>query len=234
MRIISEELIAGYPALEVRDFLRRYRLTGFSIEAAEDALVISSRTATIFMNKLKGLGFVDEVGRDKWNGHRAFVLTIKGQALANASAARPLHRKTAERLLAQFLERVQRVNNTQEYVYRVEHVVLFGSMLSDIDRLGDVDVAVQLQPKIDKKDDAFQEWGMARRRAAEVKGRNFRGVFDWAMWPTHEVFLQLKARSSGLSLHDFCEVEKLPNVRYKVLLGDPQLIAAKIVCGEAV
>jgi predicted nucleotidyltransferase len=233
MRIVSDEIIAGYSALEVRDFLRRYRLTNFYIEAAEDDLVLSPRTATIFMNKLKGLEFIEELARDRWDGRRVFRLTIKGQALANASAARPLLRRTAERLLAQFLERVQRVNSTEEYVYRVEHVVLFGSMLSDIDRLGDVDIAVQLQPKVDK-DDAFQEWSMARRRAAEAKGRNFRGVFDWAMWPTQEIFLQLKARSSGLSLHDFCEVEKLPNVRYKVLLGDPQSIAAKIVSGEAV
>jgi hypothetical protein len=233
MRIVSDDVIAGYSALEVRDFLRRYRLTDFYIEAAEDDLVLSPRTATIFMNKLKGLEFIEELARDRWDGRRVFRLTLKRQALANASAARPLLRKTAERLLAQFLERVQRVNGTEEYVYRVEHVVLFGSMLSDIDRLGDVDVAVQLQPKVDK-DDAFQEWSMARRRAAEAKGRNFRGVFDWAMWPTQEIFLQLKARSSGLSLHDFCEVEKLPNVRYKVLLGDPQSIAAKIVSGEAV
>jgi predicted nucleotidyltransferase len=233
MHIVSEELIAGHPAIEVRHFLRRYRLTDFYIEAAEDALVLSPRTSTIFMNKLKGLGFVDELGRNKWNGRRAFRLTIKGQALANASAARLLHRKTAERLLAQFLERVQRVNSTQEYVYRVEHVVLFGSILSDTDRLGDVDVAVQLQPKVDN-DDAFQEWSVVRRRAAEAKGRNFRTVFDWAMWPTEEIFLQLKARSRGLRLHDFCEVEKLPNVHYKVLLGDPQLIAAKIESGEAV
>ncbi|AXC12483.1 hypothetical protein ACPOL_3188 [Acidisarcina polymorpha] len=233
MRIVSDEIIAGFSALEVRDFLRRYRLTNFYIQAAEDALVLSPRTATIFMNKLKGLEFIEELTGDRWDGRRVFRLTAKGQALASASAAKPLFRKTAERLLAQFLERVQRVNGTEEYVYRVEHVVLFGSMLSESDRLGDVDVAVQLQPKVDK-DDAFQEWSMARRRAAEAKGRNFRDVFDWAMWPTQEIFLQLKAKSSGLSLHDFCEVEKLPNVRYQVLLGDPQSIAAKIVSGEAV
>jgi hypothetical protein len=200
MRITPDEMIAGYAALEVRDFLRRYRLTDFYIKAAEDALVLSPRTATIFMNKIKGLEFIEEL--DKWNGRRVFRLTIKGQALANASAARPIHRKTAERLLEQFLERVRRVNSTQEYVYRVEHVVLFGSMLSDIDRLGDVDVAVQLQPKVNE-DAAFQEWSMARRRAAEAKGRNFYGILDWAMWPTQEIFLQLKARSTGLSLQDF-------------------------------
>jgi hypothetical protein len=231
MRIVPDEMIAGYPALEVRDFLRRYRLTDFYIEAAEKTLVLKPKIATIFMNKLNGLGFIEEL--DKWNGRRVFRLTIKGQALANASAARPIHRKTADRLLEQFLERVQRVNSTQEYVYRVEHVVVFGSMLSEVDRLGDVDVAVQLEPKVNE-DAAFQEWSMARRRAAEAKGRNFYGVLDWAMWPTHEIFLHLKARSTGLSLHDFCEVEKLPDVRYRVLLGDPQLIAAKIRSGESV
>jgi hypothetical protein len=231
MRIVSDAPIAGYPALEVRDFLRRYRLTNFYIEAAEDALVLCPRTATIFMNKLKGLEFIEEL--EKWGGRRVFRLTIKGQALANASAARPIHRKTAERLLAQFLERVQCVNSTHEYAYRVEHVVLFGSMLRDVDRLGDVDVAVYLQPKVDE-DAALREWEMARRRVAEAKGRNFYGVFEWAVWPTHEIFLQLKARSTGLSLHDFCEVGKLPDLRYRVLLGDPQLIAAKITSGKAV
>jgi hypothetical protein len=231
MRIVPDEIIAGYSALEVRDFLRRYRFTDLHIDAAEDALVLCHRTATIFVNKLQGLGLIEEL--EKWNGRRVFRLTIKGQALANASAARPIHRRTAERLLEQLLERVQRVNSTHEYAYRVEHVVLFGSMLRDVDRLGDVDVAIQLQPKVDE-DAALQEWEMARRRAAEAKGRNFYGILDWATWPTQEIFLQLKARSTGLSLHDFCEVEKLPDVRYRVLLGDPQLISAKIRSGEAV
>lgn len=231
MRIVSDELIAGYPALEVREFLRRYRLTDFYIEAAGDALVLSPRTAAIFMNKLKGLGFIEEL--DKWGGHRLFRLTIKGQALANASAARPIHRKTAERLLEQFLERVQRVNSTEEYAYRVEHVVLFGSMLTDTERLGDVDVAIQLEPKV-SEDSSHERWCTARRRAAEAKGRNFHGVLGWAMWPTQEILLHLKARSRGLSLHDFSEVEKMPDVRYRVLLGDQQRIAALIVSGQAV
>jgi hypothetical protein len=231
MRIASEQLIAGYSALEVRDFVRRYRFIKFFAEAAEEALVLSPRTAAVFMNKLVDLGFVETTGTS--DRRKVFQVTNRGQALANASAARPIHRKTAERVLAQFLERVQLVNSTHEYAYRVEHVVLFGSMLSDIDRLGDVDVAVQLQPKV-SEDAALEEWSMARRRAAEAKGRNFYGVLDWAMWPTREIFLQLKSRSSSLSLHDFCEVERMSNVRYRVLLGEPQQIAALIASGQAV
>ncbi len=231
MRIVSGQLIAGYPAKEVRDFVKRYRFTGFFAEAAEFYLALSPKAAAVFLNKLVNLGFIRGTGKS--NGRKSFEVTSSGQALANASAARPIHRRTAERVLAQFLERVRMVNGTQEYAYRVEHVVLFGSMLTDTERLGDVDVAIRLEQKISDAT-AHEQWCTARRRAAEAKGRNFYGVLDWAMWPTQEILLLLKARSGSLSLHDFSEIEKMPNIRYRVLLGDPQQIAAMIVEGQAV
>jgi hypothetical protein len=231
MRIVHDEMIGGYPVLGVRDFLRRYRLADFHIEAAEDALGLSPRTAIIFTNKLKGLGFIEEL--DKWDGRRVFRLTIKGQASANASGARPIHRKTAERILEQFLERVQLVNLTQEYVYRVEHVVLFGSMLSDVDRLGDVDVAVNLAPKVSQSSE-FREWHAARIRAAQLKGRCFHTALERAYWPMNEVHLLLKAKSRSLSLHELAQIKHLPNLPYRVLLGVPEQLAALIPTGQAV
>ena len=231
MRIVSDQLIAGYPAIEVRDFVKRYRFTGFFTEAAEFDLALRPKAAVVFLNKLVNLGFIRGTGKS--NGRKSFELTSNGQALANASAARPIHRRTAERVLAQFLERVHCVNNTRAYAYSVEAVVLFGSMLTDTERLGDVDVAIRLEPKV-CDESAQEQWCAARRRAAEAQGRNFYGVLDWAMWPTQEILLRLKARSSSLSLHDFSEVEKMPDVRYRVLLGDPHRIAAMIVSGQAV
>ena len=231
MRVVSDQQIAGYPALEVRDFVRRHRFTGFAADAAEFDLALKPRTARAFLDKLVDLGFITE--KDKSNRRRTFELTSSGQALANASAARPIHHRTAERVLAQFLERVYLVNRTQEFVYSVAAVVLFGSMLTDTERLGDVDVAILLEPKISDAA-AHENWCKSRRKAAQSKGRNFCGVLDWAMWPTQEVLLELKARKASLSLHDFSEIEKMPNVRYRVLLGDPQLIAAKIVNGQAI
>ncbi|HUA97360.1 MAG TPA: hypothetical protein VMA34_03480 [Terracidiphilus sp.] len=231
MRIVSDQLIAGYPAVEVRDFVKRYSVTGFFAEAAEFDLALRPKAAAVFLNKMVTLGFIR--GTDKSNGRKSFEVTSHGQALANASAARPVHRRTAERVLAQFLERVHRVNSTQAYAYRVEAVVLFGSMLTDTERLGDVDVAIRLEPKaIDES--AQEQWCAARRITAEAKGRNFYGVLDWAMWPTQEILLQLKARSTSLSLHDFSEVEKMPNVRYRVLLGDSEKVAGLIITGQPV
>jgi len=231
MRIVSDQLIAGYPAIEVRDFVKRYRFTGFFTEAAEFDLTLRPKDAAVFLNKMVKLGFV--MGTGKSNGRRSFEVTSNGLALANASAALPIHRRTAERVLAQFLERVHRVNNTQAYAYRVETVVLFGSMLTESERLGDVDVAIRLEPKV-IDENVHEQWCAARRRAAEAKGRSFYGVLDWALWPTQEILLQLKARSTSLSLHDISEVEKMPNVRYRVLLGDSEKVAAKIVTGQPV
>lgn len=111
MRIVSDQLIAGYPAIEVRDFVKRYRFTGFFTEAAEFDLALRPKAAVVFLNKLVNLGFIRGTGKS--NGRKSFELTSNGQALANASAARPIHRRTAERVLAQFLERVHRVNCTQ-------------------------------------------------------------------------------------------------------------------------
>jgi hypothetical protein len=58
-----------------------------------------------------------------------------GEAFANASAAKPVSRKTAETLLQQFLERLGTVNSSPDYVYRVENAVLFGNMVSEAERL---------------------------------------------------------------------------------------------------
>jgi predicted nucleotidyltransferase len=64
--------------------------------------------------------------------------------LGAASAAKPITRQTAERALDDFLARVVLVNRRAYYLAKVTKVVVFGSFLRpDIERLGDVDVAVE-------------------------------------------------------------------------------------------
>jgi hypothetical protein len=132
MHIATSQRIAGYPALQVREFVRRYRFSGILAEAAEEALALSPEAADNFLSKLVDLGLIHEC--HKRDGKQLFQLTGYGQALANASAAKPIHRKTAERVLSRLLERVHMVNAASQYLYRVNDVVLFGSMLSDVER----------------------------------------------------------------------------------------------------
>ena len=49
--------------------------------------------------------------------------------------------------MTKFLGRVERVNATPEYLFRVDTVTLFGSTLSNAERLGDVNIAVDLKSK---------------------------------------------------------------------------------------
>lgn len=71
--------------------------------------------------------------------------TSKGHALANASAAKPVHRATAEKALASFLQRVEQAATDPMNLWIVDRVVLFGSMIDATrQRVSDVDLAVRL------------------------------------------------------------------------------------------
>jgi hypothetical protein len=90
------------------------------------------------------------------------------------------------------MDRVNAVNASKVYAFKVKSAVLFGSVLSSADGLGDVDVAIDLRRRI--SDSAkFREHCDRRRHLAEEQGRAFSTAIDWATWPEKEVVLQLKA-----------------------------------------
>lgn len=231
MRIAAGQLVAGYPAVKVRDFLRRYRDTGDCDKAVETELAINRKAAGIFLRELVTSGLL-EISESR-SGDQQFTLTRQGEILTNASAAKPIRRKTAERVLAAFMERVKVVNATSDYLYRVNEVILFGSMLSDVEQLGDVDVAVNLEPKVSDVE-ALKEWSMVRRHVAEVEGRFFSTDLGWICWPIVEVYKQLKARSRSLSLHEVKHLKRLSNLSYRVLLGDPDRLNVILQNGRAI
>ena len=223
MHITADQNIAGYPAKRVRDFLRTRQSGAIFSEVALAELALKPKAALDLLKQLVVIGLIKEYGRR--DGDLYFELTCHGQNFANASASKPIHRRTAERVLAEFMQRMERVNATSEYLYRVDTAILFGSMLSDVERLGDVDVAVNLEPKV-SEETAFEEWQMARRRIAEIGGRSFSSYVEWLYWPREEVCKQLKARSHSLSLYELSNVKHLPNLFYRVLLGDAERLAA--------
>ena len=99
---------------------------------------------------------------------------------AGPTASRVLRRRRA---LSQFLERVTRVNENPYFQARVTRVVLFGGMLRlEVDRLSDVDLAVELARKETDAERASQQ---NRPRAEELaeQGRRFRNFLEWeACW----------------------------------------------------
>src|SRR5258708_5782659 len=111
MRITKEEVVAGHPALQVRGFLRRYRHGLFMVAAAESDLQLEPQQAAEFLNDMVTLELIERTKPFMYEP--AFRVATRGHALANATAARPISRTTAERVLGDFLDRVNAVNATK-------------------------------------------------------------------------------------------------------------------------
>lgn len=204
MHITRSTQIIGQPAILIRDLLRGLGEGAWGADAVAIRLGTTRRAAATLIKRLEQGGYVRP---NRTFGGRWFRTTPKGVRLALASAAPPLKRPTAERQLQAFLERVKIVNGDPYYLYRVSKVVLFGSMLTTAPRVSDVDIAIEMQPKLDH----------ARQRPAEderilrarlVDGRRFRNLAEEVWWPKQEVRLFLKSRSRATSIHEADRVLK--------------------------
>lgn len=226
-------LIAGIPALAVRDALHRSRHREvFTFELFVEECKVSERKAKEIVKALLIDKFVEVAERPRW-AHRErkrwYKTTAEGLRLSNATALPRMPRSKAEAMLADFLERVQEVNSHAEYIYRVSTVIVSGSYARGENTLGDLDIFYGLEPRFSASD--RENAGQMRIDAAWKSGRRFSNIVEELYWPEHEVGLHLKARTRGLSLHtldEFFKMEKDESFAYKVLIGDVQAIAARL------
>jgi predicted nucleotidyltransferase len=124
------------------------------------------------MKALLAEGLIERAGRERWE------VTQAGRTLAAATAAKPVTRATAEDALQQFLDRVERVNKDPYFLGRVTKVVLFGSTLkAEIDRLSDVDLAVEVASKETDFDRARVK-NYERVEELAIQGHHFRNFVE--------------------------------------------------------
>ena len=154
---------------------------------------------------------------------KKWTTTQLAQSFASATAAKPITRQTAEKSLAQFLERVTRVNQDDRFLAKVTRVILFGSYLNpEAMKLGDVDVGVELQPNEPDRT-RLRELNYRRVEQLENKGHRFGRVLDREVWWHAETFRFLKGRGRSISLLDYkVEKEFVDQVPHKVLFSSPQ------------
>jgi hypothetical protein len=220
--------IAAENARTIRDALRRCH-GSLTQDSLSKGLSFTERKAREVLEALYQEGYVArdqriQIGR---NPNPRFTVTEKGRALMRASAAGRIKREFASAALDDFMNRVHLVNNDARYLYSVKKEAAFGSLLESGDRLGDVDVAVDLQPGIALKD----EWVEAFRKHAQTSGRQFSTFEDEIDWPRREVLLVLRARKRNISIQSwfsFVEMEKSPAFQYKVLLGNAEEIRREL------
>lgn len=149
----SVPTIEDLPPERVRGLLRRAS-TEFTLHWLSHALRSDLDRARVVVVAMERAGLVE---RDKAkeaelrSSDPYYRVTRTGRSLARASGAKRIERLSAEKTLTEFMERVNQSNSNQEYLYSVTRVAVFGSYLENTSRLGDVDVAVDLQPRIPAK-----------------------------------------------------------------------------------
>ncbi len=100
-------------------------------------------------------------------------------------------------------------------------------MLTETERLGDVDLTVELSSKA-TGEKAFDRWCDRRRNAALETGQRFKSDFDWVVWPKAEVYRALRGRARTLSIHEWDQIKKMADVLIRVVWGDRKWIACLI------
>lgn len=221
MRIDRESSLAGHPVLTIRELARRIRGGEVDARFAGEILDVHPTEARRVLEALQEQGYLEPLPiarpeRPFWS------LTVKGNALANASTAPPVKRSTAGRKLRELLGKVEQVRDDDRFLYRVERLVLFGSYLRDDQgRVGDLDIALDLQSKFEDRD---ERWAAEeeKRRAAREAGRHFQNYVVELSWPRDEVLLFLKSRSRTISLTNFSDqAEFFAGVPHEVIYEHP-------------
>ena len=193
--------------MRIRQLMRRTVDGSITLQHVRRVLGCSDSDATRVLKRLQKDGYVEST-----RGH--LEVSMKGNALAMATAASPLRRETAARLIAGLVERAKALNADDNVAYRVGMVVVFGSYVRGVDRPNDVDVACELRPRWTPDRQLAQE--QVRR---ELRAGQFRNTTQWALWPKLEVFRFLKARTRGLSVHEL-EDWMLKTEDYQVLFEE--------------
>lgn len=207
MRIERNQMIAGIPAKDVRRFMRAAAGFIIRVRTVTEVLGCSERRALELLKNLHKEGLLAPKD-DFWEA------TERGYALTMATAAHPLRRATAERLIAELMARTRTLNADNSWPYRIGKVVVFGSYVRGVARPNDVDIACELLPRWTGSEQLVQE--QLRRQSRKQPYRN---LTEWATWPRLEVLRFLKTSARGLSIHEL-EDWILETTDHKVLFEE--------------
>lgn len=133
MILRSHQVIAGHPAREMRRLLREIRHLQVACGYVCDVLGCSMKEAKEVMEALEQEGYLSKNGQ--LDGQQLYETTVSGNQLAGANL-RPISRVTAEKKLRGFMERVHAANSNPDYLETITGVIVFGSLLSEKEKLG--------------------------------------------------------------------------------------------------
>jgi hypothetical protein len=198
-RIIPGERIDGRPMTQIRAYLRSVVGCTTSWRSVARRFDLSEDGARRLLRALVREGYMERAPVDPRDTEPYWHVTHRGQQLAAATAAAPLTRPTADRLLHDVVQRMGEVN-AGPFAFRVHRAYVFGSYLDRArERINDVDVVLTLAPRFPDGDAQFA-YAQQRIAIAQTAGRQFSNLSMLMFWPEHEILLALRRRSRGLSL----------------------------------
>ena len=198
MRISRNQKINNTPILKVRDFfksLQRYRTDTFTLDKVCNYFEINKLEANSLIKELTEQGFIEKSNSDYYK------TTLIGAALRNARCVPPIKRDKADKIVNDFMQRVEEINNNDYYLYRVSRILLFGSYINeDAVDFGDVDIAFELEKKVNDVDE-FEKLNSEFIDKAIYEGKYFSSFFEELSYSETVVISKLKNRNRYISLH---------------------------------
>ena len=195
MRIAKNELLEGIPVLKIRDYFRLLYSGLMTRDGLAERFNLNEKETEGLVGELLSKGYIEPAD----NG--MYRLTLKGNALSIARCMAPINREKADRIMQEFLKRVEEVNRDDFYPYRVSKLVLFGSYLNPEQMdLGDIDIAFELEPKI-KDYDELMRYNDQLVDKARKEGKSFSSLIDILGYSEKLVILKLRNKEKYISLH---------------------------------
>jgi hypothetical protein len=233
VKITKNEKTAGVENGRLRNYLRKFGDGHVGAEGIMEVFSLRMPKAEHMLDELLKLGLIESARVNRGEAPTRYSTTILGSAFGMASAAKAVSRKTATRLLREFLGRALLSNENEALVYRIESVVVFGSYLSEVASVNDVDLSVELVRR-HPVDSAFEDACAERINLAFRQGRRFQNMTHEILWPRIEILLYLKNRSRTLSLCDWDSLRGMPTFPYAVLIGDKRRVSTFVENGQLV
>jgi predicted nucleotidyltransferase/predicted transcriptional regulator len=210
MYLDKNSLICGYPASVIRRIFQRLQCRHVYIHYFSYNLKIKKAAANKLVNALIAEGYLKSESSNRGN---TFSATVKGNSLAMASFAPPISRRTAEKKISELLDRVKIVNTSDNFLYKVKRVAVFGSYLTDKEKINDIDVDIILKEKYPHEIQLAKEKACVQKAFEE--GKEFRSHFEQLFYAHSLTRKFLKHRSRALSLHYGDDI--LKQTEYKVI-----------------
>jgi DNA-binding MarR family transcriptional regulator len=205
-------LFFGYPAPLVRKIFRELQGYDADVRYFTRNMKIKKTDALELVNKLIKEGYLEKSNSS--NDRDLFVKpTIKGNALAMASFAPSITRQTADKKIAELIERARVVNQSNDHLYMVKRIAIFGSYLTDKDRINDIDVDIILERKFGQEIQKQKEDAFVQRAIDE--GKRFGTLIERLFFSELHTrkFLEQRSRSLSMRYND----EILSQVEHKII-----------------